>query len=90
MKRITIYAKDREKQFSNDFIYLSFYSNQGVSIEVFSKFQEESKEDELKRQKEKEMQDKDTDILFKLCEPEPIREDFLINNINLLKGWKQH
>lgn len=68
MKRFSVFAAGWEKIFQNDFIYLTFLSYSGVSIEVLSAFAEESKEAMLKKQRELEQQEKDDELLFKNTE----------------------
>ncbi len=53
-KKMVIFAKDRDKEFSNEFIYLTFFSFSGMAVEINPRFTEEDKDLEAKKQKEAE------------------------------------
>ena len=70
-KRMVIFAKDRDKEFSNDYIYLSFFSFSGISVCLTPHFTEEDKDAEMRKQLEAERRAREEEELFKVPDLPP-------------------
>ena len=87
VKRLVI-SNEKSWHFENEYIYLSFFSYEGLSLEVAATFPDEDpKEAERRRKRKSEADDEEEEGLFKEIYEPPPREDFMHNNIIKVKAW---